>query len=760
MSTPLKIPGIFIFLFIVIIAIVSFKASLPPEVIPAGDTQSFSAERAMQYLRQVAAEPHATGTPAHDKVREYIADYCRQKGLEVEIQSGIDFDNWSSGVNAAFVKNIIATVKGTNPDGKAILVASHYDSQINTAAAADDGAAVAAQMEVIDMLTQAGPLQNDVIFLFTDSEEMGLDGADYFVNHYDNIEGIGLILNFESRGNSGTSYSFETTSENGWMLREFKKAVKKPVSNSLAYEIYKLMPNGTDFTQFKRTGITGINSAFIDGWAYYHSPADTPDNIDQRSLQHHGDHMLGMLRHFGNMDLSDTKKSDVIFFNPMGGWLWIYSQSLDLPLIILTALLWLLCVTMANKQKRTKWKTIFAGSGLMLLSLVVAMLLLFGYQQLTNLLAANGSVWFASNKYQMGNTLIVILGLALVAFGLVFKRSLKGSFESTYLGGLLLSLLLIIPVKIFAPTGGYILYFPILIALAVYLMYLLGKIDIKKSLPYTVGQMVALFLPLGLWIPMAYMIFIVFGMGLPFGSMLFLVFFFPFLIPAYKMVSAVHPRFVVYVGLLIAVIGQVLLLTGKGYTETTPRHSSLNYVVDADKQEAQLMSFFSGLDEWSQGYFEGTERTTTSAVTLNPDRQWRVWAKQVAVVDTSFLSYKVLEEDTLADRRHFKLQLLPTEETNSVRIRLPKATTMTFINGQVVGDRDSREGYLFLTMLAMPKDTFDISFSFPLAAAPEFAIQERRIGVPKSLLTTPMPPHIVHDLYSSNIYVINRTGRF
>lgn len=759
MSVRSKIPGILILLFIVIFAVLSFRASLPPAVIAASEADDFSAERAMVYLRKVAAQPHASGTAAHTMVRSYIIEHCRKRGLTVEIQSGIDIDTWSTGVNAAFVHNLIATLKGTNPDGKAILVASHYDSQINTPAAADDGAAVAAQLEVIDMLTNSDRLENDVIFLFTDSEEMGLDGANYFVDHYDRIDDIGLMLNFESRGNSGAAYSFETTPENGWMLREFRQAVKKPISNSLAYEIYKLMPNGTDFTQFKRTGITGLNSAFIDGWAYYHSPADTPDNLDQRSLQHHGDHMLGTLRHFGNMDLSSTRSNDVIFFNPFGGWLLIYSQGLDLPLIVFTLLLWLVCVIRAEKQKRVRWKSVLTGTGLMLLSLLVAMALLFGYQQLTSLLVAPGSVWEASNKYQMGNTLIVIAGLALIAFAVTFKRSISKSFESTYLGALLFLLILIIPIRIFAATGGYILYFPVMIALLIYLTQLLMKVDLRSGVAYAVGQMIALFIPLGLWIPMVYMIFIVFGMSLPYGAMVFLAFFFPMLIPSFKMASMLHHRLVFYIGLLIAVAGQVLLITGKGYTETTPLHTSMNYVVDGNKQEAQLMSFFENQDEWSNTYFKGTEQITSTVATLNPDNGWQVYAKQAAVVDTTFMTYS-WNADSLNSHRHIRMQLVPAFETYKVRLRLPEGTMMQDINGEAVTDRERTERQLYLTMLAVPKDTFHISFSFPLGAGTDFAIQEQRIGIPSEVISSPMPSHIVHDLYWSNLYMINWSDSF
>jgi hypothetical protein len=45
----------------------------------------FSAERALIFLNEIAKEPHAGGTRAHDLVRDYIVNYCRQMGLETNL---------------------------------------------------------------------------------------------------------------------------------------------------------------------------------------------------------------------------------------------------------------------------------------------------------------------------------------------------------------------------------------------------------------------------------------------------------------------------------------------------------------------------------------------------------------------------------------------------------------------------------------------------------------------------------------------------
>ena len=155
-----KLQGILLFFFIVVLSIISLKSSKAPAVIPASETESFSAERALKHLEIVSNAPHMAGTPEHAKVRDYIIEFCESRGLEVEIQAGMEFRKYTSNVDAAYVQNIIATRKGSNPDSKTILVTSHYDSQMNTAAAADDGAGVAASLEVIDMLKDAKNLKH------------------------------------------------------------------------------------------------------------------------------------------------------------------------------------------------------------------------------------------------------------------------------------------------------------------------------------------------------------------------------------------------------------------------------------------------------------------------------------------------------------------------------------------------------------------------------------------------------------------------
>jgi Zn-dependent M28 family amino/carboxypeptidase len=179
---------------------------------------------------------------------------------------------------------------------------------------------VAAVLEIARALRQGAPLRNDVIFLLTDGEEYGLFGARAFLRHPWAKE-VGLVINLEGRGNRGPSLSFEISPQNGWIVREMAKAPRIPFASSLMYEVYRHMPNYTDFTVFKEMGYSGINSGFIDGFVHYHKMTDSAENLDPGSLQHHGSNALALVSTLATCPWTRPKPKTGFSFNPLGSWL-------------------------------------------------------------------------------------------------------------------------------------------------------------------------------------------------------------------------------------------------------------------------------------------------------------------------------------------------------------------------------------------------------------------------------------------------------
>ena len=306
-------------LLLLILAIYwSFRA-LMPSYTPDNNSPAtkFSTDRALAHVRKISGKPHGVGFPAHKEVREYIISELKKIGLRTSVQEGYTAGDWA---NLSKATNILTRIKGTK-QGKALMLLTHYDSSPHSSLGASDaGSGVATILEGLRAFLSEGKTPgNDIIILFTDAEELGLNGADLFVNNHPWVKDVGLVLNFEARGSGGPGYMLiETNRGNGKLIEEFSKAnTPYPVANSLAYSIYKMLPNDTDLTVFREDAdIEGFNFAFIDDHFDYHTAKDNYERLDKNTLAHQGSYLMPLLKHFSHADLNNLKSlNDYIYFN-------------------------------------------------------------------------------------------------------------------------------------------------------------------------------------------------------------------------------------------------------------------------------------------------------------------------------------------------------------------------------------------------------------------------------------------------------------
>lgn len=747
-----KIIGLSLLLFLLLFAWFSFSLLTPPPVVEASENPaSFSAARAFEHLKVIAREPHSGGTAAHAEVMSYILDYCREKGLETSVREETGYSSSGSFVVAGAARNIMARLKGSSA-GKAVLVMAHYDSQPHTPGAADDGSGVASMMETIDILQKEPPLQNDVIFLFTDLEEAGLLGAEAFVSQYKQLDELGIALNFEARGNSGVNFTFEISEENGWVVREFSKAVERPYANSLAYEIYKLMPNDTDFTRFRKTGITGLNSAFIDGFAYYHSMEDTPENIDMRSLQHQGDLMLGMVRHFGNIDLSQTKSEDAIFFNPIGSWLVIYDISWDIPLMVFSILLFVAFLVIGYKKGRIRIGQLFLGTALYLAAIILSLGLVWLLQQAVLTAYPHYSNFYSSNFYNAGYYLIAIAGIGLLSFTFIFSRSVKRfSFESLFAGGLLLLLIMMLALKYFIHTGAFILYVPLITTLTIFIILFLAGTGYKnKPLAYALAQMLLLAVPLGMWMPFLYLLFTVFSLRLPFAAAIFICLFFPLLIPAHKIINSFSRNSIAAIAGAMIILSIAVAHFSADYNHEQPLQTELMYAVDLDAEKALWISNQKHKDAWNAQYLRAATRSYFNE--FYPGLNVSLWKSEakLTATGTETGNIELMADSTFADSRQLRLLVKPHPSTNSFELWLPENSQLKVLGSAHTGKRPIPERSLrgdqntVLRFMAPPAEGVEISISVYGAKPVKLRFIERKIGLPEDVLTYPLPESMIY----------------
>jgi hypothetical protein len=318
-------------MLVVLVAIIvgAYAARTPPAPRPASSpVDAFSAERAFKHVEQVAAVPHPVGSAANARVRDYLLAELRDLGLQPKVQAGTGV----RGNEVAWAENIHARIPGRASTGHVVL-AAHYDSVAHAPGAGDDAAGVAAILETARALRATSPLRNDIDLVITDGEEPGLLGAQAFVTSGVIDPSRSIVLNLEAGGSSGPSMLFQSSPANKALIQAFAQ-VQDPVGGSELAALFELLPNDTDFTVFREAGFEALNLIFGDGHVQYHSPTDTPANLDQSSLQHHGDNLLSLAKVFGEQQLPLPRGEDVTFFSLFGRLVW-YPEGLTVPLALL-----------------------------------------------------------------------------------------------------------------------------------------------------------------------------------------------------------------------------------------------------------------------------------------------------------------------------------------------------------------------------------------------------------------------------------------
>ncbi len=334
-----------------VLAVALPLAIKPPAALgPEAAQREFSADRALEILRGLLREsrPHVAGSAANKEIRKRISDLLRSWGYEAEIQQR--FHCHPAFASCAPVENIIA-VKPGNEGRKAVLLTAHYDSSWAGPGASDDGAGTAAVLEIARMAAHDGAYRNDLVFLITDGEELGLIGAHAFASHHELFQRVGVVINLEARGVTGPSTMFETGEGNRSLIRILSRELRRPVANSLAYEVYKRMPNDTDYSVYKALGVPGLNFAFTGGVALYHSRLDDVAHLDPGSLQHHGQNAWSLVTALADRDIAKLQsKEDAAYIDVFGRFVWHYPVSTASGITVLLTVLILLGVALFLKS--------------------------------------------------------------------------------------------------------------------------------------------------------------------------------------------------------------------------------------------------------------------------------------------------------------------------------------------------------------------------------------------------------------------------
>ncbi len=312
----------------------------PPSLRAHAIEGAFNTDRALARLARILGDetPHPVDTAANDAVRERLLEEIAALGHAAEVRDDVSCREapFGSSVTCARVRNVVFSIGPE--DGEAIVLSSHYDSQIVSPGAADDGIGVAVMLEIAALLSDR-MIERPVTFLFSDGEEFGLLGAVAFAQGDPLAARTAAVINLEARGVRGPAAMFETSRPNGSMIRAVMDGAERPVANSMMADVYELLPNSTDMAIYLPRGYRGVNFAVIEGLSHYHTPDDDLASLDPRSVQHMGDLAYNTAKNMLAIADDGFDRRSLVYTDLLTRSSATLSQNVALPLLIAVAMI-------------------------------------------------------------------------------------------------------------------------------------------------------------------------------------------------------------------------------------------------------------------------------------------------------------------------------------------------------------------------------------------------------------------------------------
>ncbi|WKL46600.1 M28 family peptidase [Flavobacterium pectinovorum] len=669
--------------FVCVLAILGIiYATMMPQWVSKNEEAlaEFSTERAFNQVKIIAQKPHYVGSTNHELVANYLKLELNRIGLETSIQEGFTLNDKGLLVKS---KNILARIKGTN-NSKALLLLSHYDSAPHSFSkgASDDASGVATILEGIRaFLYSKNPQKNDIIILFSDAEELGLNGAALFVNQHPWAKDVGLVLNFEARGSSGPSYMLmETNKGNQALVKEFANAkAKYPVSNSLMYSIYKMLPNDTDLTVFREQGnIQGFNFAFIDGHYNYHTQQDDIQHLNKTTLSHQGTYLMPLLKYFSNIDLNSTQTTeDNVYFSVPFGFI-NYPFAWVFPMSLIALGLLILFIFIGKAKRVITFREIFRGFVPLIGSIVIAGLVTFlgwkiileAYPQYSDLL--NG---FTYNGHAYIGAFVTLTIAICFAF---YNRFSEAKITMNHF---VAPLLLWIIINLFLAnslTGAGFLIIPVYFGILLFGIFVITQ-------HYSLGLNLLFSIPaLAIVAPFIIMFPIGLGLKILFGSAILTVLLFGLLLPIFG--SFFRKGVWTILFFITSIAFFVYAGYNSGYEYGKAKSNSLLYVYNANTNSAVWTTYDVNLDEWTKTYLGEKNQKAVGlnglplASKYNSTFTYSAIAPNIAIPKPTI---EFLKDSVIGNNRYLKIKITPNRKVNRYDIYAnPK---MTFYNFKANG---------------------------------------------------------------------------
>lgn len=729
---------------------------MPAAMDASAPANVFAAGRALADVQLLATVQHPIGSVQNVRVLQALTSRMNTLALTPEVRAGVGLAPPRSAgapLTAGTVHNVLGILPGKDRTLPAVLLMAHYDSVPNSPGAADDIASVAAALEVARLLRAAGPHRRDVMFLFTDGEEAGLLGAEYFFSNDPLRTRVGVAINLETRGDAGAAAMFQTGPGSGELVRLYAANAVQPYATSLSAFVYSLLRNDTDFTLAIHAGLPGLNFAFIGDQLAYHTPLATPAHLSAQSVQSMGAQVAPVALALADAAALPAPTPLPVYFDVLSRFMAVYPASAGwwpiAAAILLLLIGWRGSVARANDAQLPippvlrGVVTALAATLAAALACHVAGLLLddTGYTEGYRLYRAFGALFAGS--------VLLAIGAALMVYGAAGRMRAVWALPALagWLGALLPLLVAAIAMQTFAPLAAPPFAWPLLVAsMAFALVAWLRPRAAGLRRPLVASLAVV---SLALWGALCVGLFTAIGPGMPAVLALFVFLLLPGLAPLVLDWAGAPRALATALVLMLAGVSALAFVAFGSASAERPALAHAAYVADTASGKQWLVSTMPQAGAWERGVLMADGGSVTHAV-LPPLYKIPVW--QAAAKPRPLLAPAVHIE---RDGNSVSVRAFAADGGHvlTLYVRSSSGLVAVVVNGRASPYARSASETAVVTYAAPPLTGVLLQFAAPADAHIDVVAVEQRLGWPGGFTAASKPADIMAWQDSDMTYV-------
>jgi hypothetical protein len=698
----------------------------------------YGSERALAHVRALAQTPRPAGSAANARARDYLLARIRALGLEPEVQvDTVQSTSWDwmshAQVTMATARNIVVrkpgVARGAAGDGgarPAVLAMVPYDSGPATPGAADGAASAAALLEAMRVLQTGPPLDNDILFVFTDADAAQAMGARAFMQSHPWAKRVRVALRFDNAGNRGPLELVNAEHADGFALDAWARAAPAPRGSSFMAELYDRLPQSVGAAPLAGAGFPVLHFATTQGALGRDGVHDLPQRLSSASLQHEGGTMLALLRRFGNARLPPTSstRGQVYFPVPLAGMVH-YDYLLVWPLALCACGLGALACRSALR-KRVAGTDIADAMFSCLFMAVLATFAAYLCREALPVLQARYPAAVLAGDGGAGWQLLAFMLLPAAVFVALQRRlQQRLGVATTALGVLLAGDLALVAVCVRAPGASYVLAWPLLAAQPAWLalagadawtrarraaVAAAGAIPALVLLLPAIDGSLAFFSPAWLVLPSALACLLVGMCGM--------------------VLDLLARRWLVRPLLLGAGVSLGMAYAAVPQVPAMPAPNRLVYYKDTPSWQAFWLYPAGPLDAWTRQVFPNTLHPYAMPYLFGPNADPVWYAAAPRDNDVAWPDLLIEKDERSGHARHVEFRLRSRNRAPDIVVRVEGACPRrASVNGRVLTDHKCFSWNLTLHGM----DDAVLRFAFDFQGDPPFLvyIQERIGGLPE-----------------------------